>query len=799
MIKLGRMLIENFKSFIEPMIFDFTDRDLVLFDGPNGFGKTTIFDAVELCFTGQISRIKHTDIKSKKDHILKGDNGKPTTIKLELLNGDETLLVIGIYIPADISGAQGKVSKYRDVIDRFESEQWLDNLVTDSLRSTPLDIKKLKQLLENEKLDSTFTLFNYIQQEETCHFLKLDENKRHQQISHLFGTIEETNKAIKLDALKTKVKEEIDAYTPKIADIGNELAELSKPNVQKSDEETILGSGKISVLADLSSSTVEQLNSYKNNLEGVDWVLKNFSKFNELKFNYLLKEITTKRTAELDSFVKVGIVESYQAIVKLNKHYLIWKKTCKKATSYNDLIRLFDGEPSALSKDILDKYREKFPKYYDMFATDIATFNALLLTNSSFNSLIVKIEGCRKSLLSHYRGHIGHDESKEHEGIPCPLCGDIKPEWQDLLDEYDVQTKRFDDQLGENGKLLAEVTKRLIKELVTPLVVKMKRFTAMYEQYISINFETLIKVKYIEKTDFDRMVRVRSWLNTNVGDCSSFLDGTLFDINQDYGEVKDQLIRFINSHKKLIEAEVPKEYPFYVQDLKVFNLAFDENDRLSIDESDITKDLTLLSRLMVQQSSASYKAKEKELSLLRTKVKKLTQKRGVISAISSVFNDEIKAYEKAVAKHIAIPLFVYSSKILQSRPEGSGVFLITPERGGAKGFIQFSATPNDSHDAWNTMSSGQLAGVVISFMLAMNKVYPPKLSTIMIDDPVQTMDEVNMASFVQLMRYEFPDMQILLSTHESKVANYINYKYSEAGLKTLPINMKDKRLELVES
>lgn len=98
MIKLGRMRIDNFKSFIEPFLFDFTSYDLVLFDGPNGFGKTTIFDAVELCFTGDISRIKHTDNKVKNDHILKGDNGRATTIQLELLNDVETHLVIGIYI-----------------------------------------------------------------------------------------------------------------------------------------------------------------------------------------------------------------------------------------------------------------------------------------------------------------------------------------------------------------------------------------------------------------------------------------------------------------------------------------------------------------------------------------------------------------------------------------------------------------------------------------------------------------------------------------------------------------------------
>lgn len=653
---------------------------------------------------------------------------------------------------------------------------------------------KLNNILENEKLDSTFTLFNYIQQEETCHFLKLDENKRHQKISHLFGTIEETNKAMKLDSINTKLKDEIDAYIPKVTDLEKELADLSKPSIQKDHEETLSGSGKIPVLADLSSSTVEQLDAYKANLEGVDWVLNNLSEFYKLKFNYSLEKIKTQRTDELDSYIKVGTIENYQVIEKLNKHYLVWKGACKKANAYNELIEFFDRDPNALTKVGLDKYKNHFPKHYDKFTTDIDTFDSLLERNSSINTLLIKLDGCRKSLLSHFQNHIGHDESKERKDIPCPLCGDIKSEWQDLLDEYALQTKRFDDQLGENGKLLSDITQKLIKELVTPLVAKMKRFTFKYEQYISFDFEMLIKIKYIEKAEFESMERLRKWLTSNVGDCSSFLDSTLFEVNENYIDIKEQLITFINSHRKSIESEVPKEYIFLVQDLKALNLKFEENEKISINSNDISMDLILLSRLMVQQNSTSYKAKEKELSNLNAKVKKLKQKRTDISNISRTFKDEIKTYEKEVAKHIAIPLFIYSSKILQSRPEGSGIFLITPERTSSKGFMQFSATPNDSHDAWNTMSSGQLAGVVISFMLAMSKVYPPKLSTLMIDDPVQTMDEVNMASFVQMMRYEFPEMQILLSTHESKVANYFNYKYTEAGFKTLPINMKDKRL-----
>lgn len=793
MIKLGRMRIENFKSFKESVEFDFTGNDLVLFDGPNGFGKTTIFDAVELCFTGEISRVKHTDSKIKKDHILKGDNTKLTTIQLELLNGNETCLVIGIDIPANVAGVEGKVSNYKNVIKRFEAEIWQESLAS----KKTLDLDGLKRLFRNEKLDSTFTLFNYIQQEETCHFLKLEESKRHQQISHLFGTIEETKKADRLDLLSGKLKEKIDTYTPFIEKEKTELTELSKPSIQENDEKTHIGSGKLSIFADLSSSTVEQLEAYKHNLEGVDWILKNHSDFKTLKFNYSLEKLIAQRSGEILNFIKVGTTNSYEEIEKLNKQYLRWVKTRYKVNNYKTLLNEYGLKPNTLTKDALIKFSNTFEKQARKLTIDIDNFDSLMLGSNSCNAMLAKIEASRKNLLAHYEGYLELEGTEDNKKLPCPLCGDPKATWQDLLDEYDAQTECFEEKLGETGKLLATVTKKLLDELVVPLVAKMKRFITQYEKYLSYDFESIIKIKFIERTDYEKMELVKDWIISNIEGCSSFQDKGLRDINPSYNDVEKSFQSFILDHKKLIPVDVPKNYISFTHDLKCLDLSLDEVGTLAIDSNDIVEDLSYLSRLIVQKNSVSYKNKELKLAKLLEKVQKLTLKRKEIAAISKVYKDEIKAYEKGVSKQIAIPLFVYSSKILQSRPEGSGIFLITPERNTAKGFMQFSATPNDSHDAWNTMSSGQLAGVVISFMLAMNKVYPSKLSTLMIDDPVQTMDEVNMASFVQMMRYEFPDFQILLSTHESKVANYFHYKYSQAGLKSLPINMKNKRLESI--
>ncbi|WP_257205043.1 hypothetical protein, partial [Bacillus cereus] len=58
--------------------------------------------------------------------------------------------------------------------------------------------------------------------------------------------------------------------------------------------------------------------------------------------------------------------------------------------------------------------------------------------------------------------------------------------------------------------------------------------------------------------------------------------------------------------------------------------------------------------------------------------------------------------------------------------------------------IRFITHPDYDHDIVNFMSSGQLVAVILSFTLALNKVYGNQgLSMLLIDDPLQTMDDLN--------------------------------------------------------
>jgi DNA repair protein SbcC/Rad50 len=59
-VLLESVTIENFRAYRTPMTFEIGSEITVLF-GPNGFGKTSFFDAIDFGITGSIGRLKITD------------------------------------------------------------------------------------------------------------------------------------------------------------------------------------------------------------------------------------------------------------------------------------------------------------------------------------------------------------------------------------------------------------------------------------------------------------------------------------------------------------------------------------------------------------------------------------------------------------------------------------------------------------------------------------------------------------------------------------------------------------------
>lgn len=157
---------------------------------------------------------------------------------------------------------------------------------------------------------------------------------------------------------------------------------------------------------------------------------------------------------------------------------------------------------------------------------------------------------------------------------------------------------------------------------------------------------------------------------------------------------------------------------------------------------------------------------------------------------SEALKQGIKEYKKKIISDIEPLLHVYTAKILQQKFNGKSIYISTNE---AVDSIQFVNSMKDRQDILYSMSSGQLSAVAISFLLCMNQVYGKHnpCSVLLIDDPVQTIDDVNMVRLVDLLRYEFEDRQIFISTHEQTFEWFLRYRYSKANKAVKIFNMKE--------
>ncbi|MBY0217842.1 AAA family ATPase [Paenibacillus illinoisensis] len=60
-MKISRLIINNFRVFSGRYSFDFSDKQLILIGGQNGHGKSSLFDAIQWCLTGEIRRYRGTN------------------------------------------------------------------------------------------------------------------------------------------------------------------------------------------------------------------------------------------------------------------------------------------------------------------------------------------------------------------------------------------------------------------------------------------------------------------------------------------------------------------------------------------------------------------------------------------------------------------------------------------------------------------------------------------------------------------------------------------------------------------
>ena len=220
-MKIKKILLYNFKNFWQKTIIDFSDS-ITFLVGPNGFGKTTIFDAIELGLTGNISRITQTfqvtgENVSYNKPFFQNDISQPVIVKLwlEKSNGEHLVIIREL---TNNSTTDGRLFAPKKSIEQFklfrQEEVTGENFISidNNVKVSEIDQTTVDNFLEiNGKYEiaKIFNLFNYIQQEETTFFLKKSEKDRSNNLSFLVKTDEIEDRISKIEKVNKAISDKL--------------------------------------------------------------------------------------------------------------------------------------------------------------------------------------------------------------------------------------------------------------------------------------------------------------------------------------------------------------------------------------------------------------------------------------------------------------------------------------------------------------------------------------------------------------------------------------------------------------
>lgn len=884
-MKIKKILLYNFKNFRKKTIIDFSDN-ITFLVGPNGFGKTTIFDAIELGLTGNLSRINKVTAENivYNKPFFQNEIGQPVIIKLwlEKMNGDQLVIVRKlvnssteskkIFSPLK-SASQFKLFRQVEVSDTDFSS--IDNTSLEEITQSSIDaFLGIKGKYEIEKI---FNLFNYIQQEETTFFLKQTEQERGDSLSFLVKTDKVEKKIEKINTVTNVIRRKISNFKGQLQNLKQQ--ELSDVPYQRLfnhrefvfDRET-----------PFSIANLDKLLTYQNTLQNIIDFKKNFS---IEEYNRKRKRDKRKKDIAGDTAIEQALYFSILSpnILRSNSQWL-WEKYSLDNPKLFEYVLLENYLQSFETILYENRRRKQLNKYRENLTSDINRMTAQSfqcaqddILSNDFKLLKdqwIFYQGLREDAgqvdknLSDLRQRRSDLDGKfnelRHQYIDenkCPFCNNQFDSFNDLKQAYDSYeaylseiSSRDSHQLHNAQSLLNSLIQQ-VKQKITDeiegfttnidedLLVRLQELRNEYAIYSkNINgFKTFIqsytniqpyklrslalydynqqyqfnlqefRSKLVVDADVYKLLDVNSLENTERQfdelrkefselkfetyqlESSSYSKINTAMIDSRLLELKNAIHSTVDNNYAINEnliADAENIFPTYFQskmevleDIRIGDL---ENKKLYLDRQH-----KLVQNQQLQDLSS-------QIETLSTTVERLEE-------INTIYKEEVKQFKIEIVKKLRIPFFIYSAKMLQNYQQGMGIFLThkktttdevettTYESTGnevktakkiPKTIIRFKSDPNNDHDAINQLSTGQLAVVSLAFTLSLNTMFKlsDNLNFLMIDDPVQDMDAMNVLSFIEILRHGIIDKyQIILSTYSDFNALFMGYKFANSN------------------
>jgi exonuclease SbcC len=640
-MRIKKIYIKNFKGIREKKIINFCNQTSLLI-GPNGFGKTTIFDVLELCLTGKMNRTLQKgsvtrDTSDYKKPFYQNTTSEDVVVKvwLEKENGLESEnLIITKFLSKDNDGrvdGRGRkykpcdfklLSTYREQPENFDNDTFAPHKKNEIKQDDIDDFFEFKS--GGFKIDEVYNLFNYLQQEETTFFLKKSEKERKDTLSFLFHTSDYEEKLEEISSKLTKLKDIESKLDVKIDNTMNSKqvnkVEYSKLFLNKEfelDRRDLFQSVELNDCNKLKEEYYIELdklsrflnifspdeNAKKQKIDRLSSKIKN----NNLIEYYVLHELLEKSNYELlkkkrellndDRKLKAFIL--HKCILK----YKDFKRANETYSKYEKFLKIKDFNTKLESmKEFVLKLK---PEMNDSYLTLIDNRQQLISTTKEIDLSIKEIIRLRNSI----KEELAKNASNIINDAMCPYCG---VQWR-TLDELVVNFKKREDALY---KLSSSQTDRLIEyeskikyDFIIPITNFMKEYLEQNEK-IDTKIIELLEINQGIEFDYDYLKSIISTENIvwskpkNINDLMESLKKVKVQVEGKINVSVDVFERVKELHHISFEADLKEmEQLVSKEDLSSFIIKY-KNERITMNK---VKEQSTLLKSYLETSKELYK------------------------------------------------------------------------------------------------------------------------------------------------------------------------------------------------
>lgn len=358
MIRIKQVIIENFRNFQGKHPFDFS-KDVTILLGDNGNGKSSIFDAIQWCLTGNVDRFKNI--------------GSVEVLKSVLINKDSDECAVEIIFTTNLS--LKRVAPRKGNITVYCND---GNKTVRGDNSVKERIEELFKYSNNEKFDiQEFLNSSLLAQDQVLDFIASDtSNDRYRVLSSILGMNEITNLKENYEKVRTLLKSEMDRKEDFVNSLQNEISlQESKINYEykylitgeinnfsfedKQKENNELQKSKIQIEERLKRFNL-QYNNIKKDIGDLNQIANTIKSLeDEIKELQINQEKNLKDYALNDNLLKqnkknVEQVNKEEEFLSKNKFYQYEFIDIENQLSNSD----FDGLTFEKDKDIRKKIEE---------------------------------------------------------------------------------------------------------------------------------------------------------------------------------------------------------------------------------------------------------------------------------------------------------------------------------------------------------------------------------------------------------------------------------------------------------